>query len=70
MLLTRFLGCGPGDVCRQKVVIFSIFVGQNVGQTVGYGIGIAAQFVRQSPKSNSKQYRSSNTDKDGPGGMI
>ena len=29
-----------------------IFVGQNVGQTVGYGIGIARVFVRQLFKTN------------------
>lgn len=28
-------------------VIISTFVGQNVGQTGGYGIGIARFFVRQ-----------------------
>jgi hypothetical protein len=33
-----------------------------------YGIGIAAEFVRQLSKLNSKQYRSCTTGKGGPGG--
>jgi hypothetical protein len=40
--------CG-GD-CPTLLVKISAFVGQNVGQTVGYGIGVARLFVRQSPK--------------------
>jgi hypothetical protein len=32
----------------------STFVGQNVGQTGGYGIGIAAEFVGQLPKIKLK----------------
>jgi hypothetical protein len=32
----------------------STFVGQNVGQTGGYGIGIAAEFVLQLIKMSSK----------------
>ena len=50
-------------------VIISTFVGQNVGQTVGYGIGIAAKFVLQLSKLNSNQYRSSITEINGPGGI-
>jgi hypothetical protein len=34
-------------------VKISTFVRQNVGQTVGYGIGIAAKFVRQLSKTIS-----------------
>jgi hypothetical protein len=34
------------------LVNISAFVGQSVGQTVGYGIGIAAVSVRQLPKMN------------------
>jgi hypothetical protein len=33
--------------CPTLFVKISTFVGQNVGQRVGYGIGIAAEFVRQ-----------------------
>jgi hypothetical protein len=40
-----------------------------VGQMGGYGIGIAANFVLQSLKSISKQYRISNAVKSGPGGI-
>jgi hypothetical protein len=46
-----------------------ILVSHYVGQTVGYGIGIAAEFVRQLSKLNSIQYRKSNTGKSGPGGI-
>jgi len=34
------------------LVRISTFVGQNVGQMLGYGIGIAAEFVRQLLKTN------------------
>jgi hypothetical protein len=34
-------------VCLQKAAHFASFVRQNVGQTVGYDIGIAAEFIRQ-----------------------
>jgi hypothetical protein len=34
-----------GDQCPILLVNISAFVGQNVGQMVGYGIGIAAGFV-------------------------
>jgi hypothetical protein len=55
-----FFGLTTGrDVCRQKLVIFSLFC----LQTVGYGIGISAELVRQLSKLNSKQYRSSYTEK-------
>jgi hypothetical protein len=40
-----------------------------VGQTVGYGIGIARVSVGRSSKSISEQYRISNTVKSGPGGI-
>ena len=35
-----------------------------------YGIGIAAEFVRRHPKTNSKQYRTCTTERSGPGGWI
>jgi hypothetical protein len=44
-------------ICRQKC-----------RQMGGYGIGIAAEFVRQLSKLNSKQYRSCTTERNGPGG--
>jgi hypothetical protein len=50
-----FFGLPTGRaVYRQEVVIFSFFVGQNVGQTLGYGIGIAIEFVRHLPKNELK----------------
>jgi hypothetical protein len=49
-------------------VKISTFVGQDVGQTGGYGIGIAGLFVRQLSKMNSNQYRSCTTVRNGPGG--
>jgi hypothetical protein len=39
-----------GKQCPTLLVKISTFVGQNVGQTVGYGIGIATEFVQQLPK--------------------
>jgi hypothetical protein len=36
-----------GRQCPTHFVKISTFVGQNVGQTGGYGIGIASSFVRQ-----------------------
>jgi hypothetical protein len=59
--------CG-GD-CPTLLVKISAFVGQNVGQTVGYGIGIARLFVRHLLKTNLIQYRISITERNGPGGM-
>jgi hypothetical protein len=35
----------------------------------GYGIGIAAEFVGQYRTMNSKQYRTSITGRNGPGGI-
>jgi hypothetical protein len=55
--------------CLTLFVNISTFIGQNVGQTVGYGIGIAARFVRQLLKPSSKQYRSCTTGRNGPGGI-
>ena len=46
-----------------------IFCRQQCRQTVGYGIGIAAEFVRQLSKLNSNQYRSCTTVRNGPGGI-
>jgi hypothetical protein len=42
---------------------------RNPQHTVGHGIGIAAESARQSPKTNSKQYRISNMERNGPGGI-
>jgi hypothetical protein len=39
-----------------------------IAQIRGYGIGIAAEFVRQLPKTSSNQYRICTTGKSGPGG--
>jgi hypothetical protein len=58
-----------GKQCPTLFVKISTFVGQNVGQTVEYGIGIAAGFVRQSPKTSSIQHRNSLTERNGPGGI-
>ena len=58
-----------GTVCRQKVAGITSFVDKSVGQTVGYGNGIARVFVRQLLKMSSKCYRSSITGKYGPGGI-
>jgi hypothetical protein len=44
-------------------------VGQNVGQMGGYGIGIAAEFVRQLPRISLIQYRIFLTKRYGPGGI-
>jgi hypothetical protein len=40
--------------CLTLLVKISIFVGQNVGEMGGYGIGIAAGFVRQLIKTKFK----------------
>jgi hypothetical protein len=45
------------EQCPTLFVKISTFVGQNVGQMGGYGIGIARLFVRQLPKLSSIQYR-------------
>ena len=58
-----------GRQCPTHFVKISTFVGQNVGQTGGYGIGIAAKFVGQLSKTSSIQCRSSLTVKNGPGGI-
>jgi hypothetical protein len=50
-------------------VKISTFVRQNVGQTIGYGIGVAAEFVLQLIKMSSNQYRSCTTVNNGPGGI-
>jgi hypothetical protein len=39
--------------CPTLFVKISTFVGQNVGQTGGYGIGIAVEFVLQLIKTSS-----------------
>jgi hypothetical protein len=41
---------------------------RNPQHTVGYGIGIAAGFVRQLLKMSSIQYRNSLAIRNGPGG--
>jgi hypothetical protein len=49
MLSDTFFGLSVyGRQCPTLFVKISTFVGQNVGQTGGYGI--AAEFVRQLPK--------------------
>jgi hypothetical protein len=40
--------------CLTLLVKISIFVGQNVGEMGGYGIGIAAGFVQQLIKTKFK----------------
>jgi hypothetical protein len=47
---------------------FQLLPDKSVGQTVGYGIGIAGAFIRQLPKTRSKQCRSCTTGNNGPGG--
>jgi hypothetical protein len=42
------------EQCPTLFVKISTFVGQNVGQTVGYGIGIARLFVLHLLKMNLK----------------
>jgi hypothetical protein len=42
---------------------------QIVVQTVGYGIGIAAEFVLHLFKMSSNQYRNCTTGTDGQGGI-
>ena len=51
-------------------VKISTFVGQDVGQMGGYGIGIVAGFVLQLIKISSKQYRSCTTVNNGLGGGL
>jgi hypothetical protein len=58
-----------GKQCPTLFVKISTFVGQNVGQMGGYDKGIARGFVRHLPKTSSKQYRISNTVRNGPGGI-
>jgi hypothetical protein len=58
-----------GRQCPTHFVKISTFVGQNVGQTGGYGIGIAAKFVLQLNKTSSKQCRICTTERNGPGGI-
>jgi hypothetical protein len=55
MLSDIFFGLSiGGGQCPTLFAKISTFVGQNVGQTVGYGIGIARLFVQQLLKLNSK----------------
>ncbi len=54
MLSDIFFGLSIWDEqCPTLFVKISTFVGQDVGQTEGYGIGIARLFVLHLPKMNS-----------------